>query len=364
VPTELSIDWLPERRLAELQRFIEEHWRRGHVLARNQALIRWQHRSAQPERLSVLVAEEAGGLVAMLGFIAFSACLQGERARGGWMTNWLVVPEHRGRGLGRALVERALDREFDVVGALGGNETTQTVLSRLGFEGRPSMPRWLRIASADALADLLGDHAAAYPEEAWRAWRAHERLGRNSPRAQVTGWSHESAERWDSIFRERFAGTLVGAWRDADHLRRRFVEHPVFSYEILFADTGIAVYRIETVRDSGHSLLRIVDFLAEPGAGDALAAALVDAMERERVVFADFFCASRRFGEPLENAGFVLEGSLPASLPARFQPLDFADRPLASSLWITGRHTGSGRGWRDAADLYVTRSDSDLDRPN
>src|SRR5207237_8748844 len=93
-PLSVRIDWLPLARLPELQAFVDEHWRRGHVLARDADLLRWQHRRrADPESLSVLVAEEGGRLLAMLGWIEFDACLGERRVPGGWMTNWLVVPE-------------------------------------------------------------------------------------------------------------------------------------------------------------------------------------------------------------------------------------------------------------------------------
>ena len=72
----LRIDWLPVSRLEELQAFVDEHWRRGHVLARDAELLRWQHRRrADPETLAVLLAEEDGRIAAMLGWIEFDACV-------------------------------------------------------------------------------------------------------------------------------------------------------------------------------------------------------------------------------------------------------------------------------------------------
>ena len=102
--------------------------------------------------------------------------------------------------------------------------------------------------------------------------------------------------------------------------------------------------------------MRITDLLG----GEALARALVEAAERERVVFADFWCTSAGFGAPFEGLGFVRADRLPEPLPGRFQPLDFSDRPIVSNFWATPRLGVDFAG--DA--LYVTRADSDLDRPN
>ena len=314
------IDWLPLARLAELQAFVDEHWRRGHVLARDGELLRWQHRRrSDPDSLAVLVAEEDGRLLAMLGWIEFDACVGEERVAGGWMTNWLVVPEARGRGLGLALVEHVLGSTYELVGALGANAATRHVLGRAGFAER-GMHRWVRVFDADALRELLG--------------------GRELPRAEAAP--------------EASAGAgFAGACRDAGFFRRRYEEHPRFRYEIV---DGKATYRIEIVAGSSARVMRIVDFLGD----EALARRLAEAAEGEGAVLADFSCTSARFGAPLEAAGFEREDRLPNALPGRFQPLDFSDRPIVSCFWAAPR-LGVDLA---ADDLYVTRADSDLDRPN
>jgi GNAT superfamily N-acetyltransferase len=314
------IDWLPLSRLAELQAFVDEHWRRGHVLARDAELVRWQHRRrSDPDRLAVLAAEEDGRLVAMLGWIEFDACAGVERVPGGWMTNWLVVPEARGRKLGLALVERALEAEYELVGALGANSATRHVLGGLGF-AEVGMFRWVRVFDPDALRELVG--------------------GRELPAAEAPA---EAPGR----------GGIVGACRDEDFVRRRYREHPRFRYEVV---GELAAYRIETVAASSARVMRIVDFLGD----EALARRLAEAAEAAGVVFADFSCTSARYGAPLEAAGFEREDRLGSALPGRFQPLDFSDRPIVSCFW------GAPRLGVDfaAGDLYVTRADSDLDRPN
>jgi GNAT superfamily N-acetyltransferase len=314
------IDWLPLSRLAELQAFVDEHWRRGHVLARDAELLRWQHRRrSDPDRLAVLVAEEDGRIVAMLGWIEFEACVGDERVPGGWMTNWLVVPEARGRRLGLALVERALEAEYEFVGALGANVATRHVLGGFGF-AEVGMFRWVRVFDADALRELVG--------------------GRELPRAEAPAETPGVAG-------------FVGACRDEDFVRRRYREHPRFRYEVV---GELATYRVETVAGSSARVMRIVDFLGD----EALAGRLAEAAEAAGVVFADFSCTSARYGAPLEAAGFEREDRLPSALPGRFQPLDFSDRPIVSCFWAAPPLGVDFAG----GDLYVTRADSDLDRPN
>ncbi|MDX6507690.1 MAG: hypothetical protein QOG06_2334, partial [Gaiellaceae bacterium] len=215
-----EIDWARVERTGELRRFIAERWRPGHVFAGNEELFRWQHRSlTRPERLAVLVAAEGGELVAMLGLVEYDACLGEPRGRGAWMTNWLVVPERRGEGIGAALVERACS-EYALVGALDANQATRRALAG-SFVERPIL-RWALVYDPDAVRALLG---------------------------RDPDWA-EPTDR-------RPVGSFVGACRDEAFLSWRYRQHPRFGYTLLERAGGFAAYRL------AGSVLRVVDFLGD-----------------------------------------------------------------------------------------------------
>jgi GNAT superfamily N-acetyltransferase len=288
----LKIEQAPLERLGALQRFIDERWRRGHVLARDEELLRWQHRSlSEPDRLSILVAEDGGELVAMLGLIEFEACLGTRRGRGAWMTNWLVVPERRGEGIGAALVDRARS-EHVLVGALDANDATRRALAG-SFVERPIL-RWALPYDLDAM-----------------------------PRA--TEWIDASASA---------TGEFVGASRDEEFVAWRYRNHPRFEYTVL---PGFAAYRL------AGNVLRVVDFLG----GEELAEEVADAGRRAGAVYAEFLCHSPGYGAPLEGVGFRRA----RGLPSRFQPLEPAERPEVSCFW----GLGGGEPYVTAADGDLDR---------
>jgi hypothetical protein len=194
------------------------------------------------------------------------------------MTNWLVVPEHRGEGIGAALVERACS-EYELVGALDANDATRRALAD-SFIERPIL-RW------------------ALPYENLRAF-----LGREPEWVEATPGP---------------AGEFAGACRDEEFIAWRYRNHPRFEYTVL---EGFAAYR------PAGKVLRVVDFLGD----EELAQQVAEAGRREGSIYAEFLCHSVAYGTPLEAAGFRQA----RGLPSRFEPLDLGERRDVSCFWGLG----------------------------
>lgn len=368
------IGWCTREEVGALQAFMDLHWQRGHVLARDADLLRWQYRHpGGDDRLAVLVAREAGEILGFLGHIPTAFSRYGERVPGVWLAMWSTAPDARSRRVGLSLLREALAGPWEIVAAVGFNDSVARMFGVLGFDVRDAIPRWVRVVSPAALESLLGGESERYPAQAWAAWRstAAAAAGRPSAAVRVREWNGDVAARWDLAWRERFAPRLVGTWRDAAYLGWRYVEHPRFQYVIRAVEdratgalTGLLVYRVEVVRDRPEKVLRVVELLAEESSGGALAGALLEAAEAAGVAFADFACASDAWAAPLEAAGFAREDRLPAALPSLFQPLDLGRTRLTGGWRLASVTAEETRAFFATAALYVTRSDGDQDRPN
>ena len=306
----MKIDWARADEAPLVQELVDRWWKRGHVLAHDEALLRWQYRfPGDDDRLSVLLARVDGRPVGFLGLVQAPFCRRGELLRGGWLATWTVAEEARETQAGLALLMEAL-REFDVVGCLGFNEQAEAIYRRLGFEVRVPLPRFVALEP------------------------------RGAP-AAAADWDEAA---WDRCWREEFAPSFVGTARDAAFLRRRYLEHPRYRYVLRCAGNALVVHRIQ------DGVVRFVEAL-----GDAdTAAALVGLALHEAgdAWLADFTCVNEAHAEPFVRAGFVPEGSLPELPPDRFEPLGRSPRGLG----------GAFRGVH-AAEIYATRADGDQDRP-
>ena len=335
-----AIDWLTAGEAPALQAFIDEHWQRGHVLARDLPLLRWQYKHPEDDELiSVLGAKIDDRLVAFLGLIQVPFAIAGSPVPGAWLAMWKALPEASERHLGLALLLHALRLRLGGIACLGMNEGAVRIYSGLGFDVVSRLPRWVRPLAPEAL-DALVPGSGRWPAPRHAAVRP-------DPGA----FDGERAERWDSTWTLTFAPRLAGTWRDAAFLRARYVEHPRFTYEVRLTGDGSAVlvYRIEQVRDREERVLRVLECL---GPAEPLVAAMLE--EHADVAFADFYCTDPGPARALEQLGFAREETLPALLPERFQPLEPPGRGLNGVFRIP----------LEGRVLYCTKSDGDQDRPS
>jgi hypothetical protein len=367
-----------------LMRFIDAQWTAGHVLSRDEALLRWQF---DPSRISgpalqgpaVLLAWDREEVVGMLGLTGFDWNAEGVPTTGAWLSQWLVSPENRSRGVAMRLLVETRALGLEVLGTLGANDVSTKVLSTLGWKLIPDLPRWIGVMDhRQAAALVIASDAAVAPETAKRLCQRHRVTGGMTARpsdesVEVVRWTPECAGPWDHFWREQLATKLVGASRDAAYLSWRYLEHPRFRYELRVARRradgsvlGIAVFRVERVRERSERVLRILEFLASSEAEGDLATAIAEAAGEQRVAFADFYCSSPRAARGLEGLGFKLalvERAEPA-FPSRLQPLEGGHSRMTGLVWVPPWQRGNLARVIDAGRLYLTKSDGDQDRPN
>ena len=380
------LDRLPALRLSfcqdgdvpALMKFIGDHWRAGHILSRDEALLRWQF---APTRMpgqaacaaTVLLACLDADIVGMLGLTGSDFNIAGHRFSAVWLSHWFALAAHRRHAVALRLLWAARDLGVDVLATLGANRVADSLLGRLGMDRVPALTRWVGVLDPRTAAALV--QAANRDRSAVDA----EALCRNhliTPAETAAGraiscvpWSAVAIESWDRFWSGWLAPRMVGAARDASYLRWRYTDHPRFEYQLRVAQRddgsieGLAVWRVEQVRGGPKAhVLRILDFIATPSGAAALVPAVVAAGRRAEASFTDFHCSSLEAAEPLRRAGFRAQPTDPESLvfPSRLQPLEAGFHQMVPLARLP-------EGYREMLSdgrLYVTSADCDQDRPN
>lgn len=381
--TKARIEGCKSDEIDELRQFIDGYWRQGHTLAQDEALLRWQFdpsraNSKMFQGLSVLLAWEDGRIVGMLGLIPFDLNLRGVVTPGVWLSQWYAAPATRTRGLGLELLWAARDLGYEAVFALGANEVARTIYSILGFEMLPEMPRFVRVFDVEKTARLLAEAEPKGDPNTFRQLcagytvRAGVQESTNE-RVNVSHWEGPFGADWDSFWTGHLTPLMVGPNKNSSYLNWRYVDHPTFKYEIRMAHEaatgkvmGASVFRVEEVRDHEEKVLRVVEFLSTPEAVGPLAGSVQQSALECGVAFGDFYSTSEQLAAPLRSMGFrryLVDGESPG-FPSRFRPLDPGHDRIAGAFWLSKTLRSSIGELLRLEDFYITKSDSDQDRPN
>ena len=170
------------------------------------------------------------------------------------------------------------------------------------------------------------------------------------------------------VFWEKFRqGISAATDRTAKFLNWRYAKHPLFHYRLLEAKTdgqtrGIAVFRIDPIKDMEQSAARIVEFIAEPEIEEPLLERALECAKEENAILADFFCASEKFGAVFEKFGFC--GRPYSNQIARlFSPIVLSPREISFN-GANCRNELPKDTFQNQELWYVTSGDGDQDRPN
>ncbi len=347
----MNVRWAKSDEVPLLQAYLNVHWRKDHILARDEELFRWQYRKpGAGEDPGVLIAIAEGKILGMMGTISLPMQVSGERIPGSMMALWSVREQDRPKGVGLVLLRELIQQGHAWVGVLGANPaTTLAICGRLGFQTLPKIPRYFRFYREDLLQPfgLTG-----------KEWKISKPVGRNAP--NWVAWSEISEERWDAFWESESEGT-ISVDKRSTYLRWRYLEHPRFQYEMRALmdergfPQGLIVWRIEIASPLGIPVVRVVEWIGLKKTNE-MTEYLDEVGIKSGAAFADYYDTNPHLEGVLEKFGWLEAGKVTEEIPSRFQPIDHAGAPLNGAVLC--RHS------QRHLPLVLTRSDGDQDRPN
>jgi GNAT superfamily N-acetyltransferase len=366
-------------------RFIDAEWRSGHVLSRDEQLLRWQFDCSRVPGWhvagpTVMLAWLGDAIVGMFGLTGCEMTLEGTAGSAVWLSHWFASPRYRGLNVAYGLLRAVLDLGLDVVATNGANPTATKLLRGLQFETVGALPRWIGVVNVSSAARLLADcndglalNAAECICERYRAEIGLAGSAASGSTVEVSPWRDELATAWDHCWKGQVAGRLVGTAREARFVRWRYLHHPRLRYVIRLATRrgdgsviGLAAFRVEQVRGRTEAVMRVVEFLGTPAAQTALARAILQTAGELGVAYVDFYCSSATAARGLEAVGFKQESMTEdqPAFPTRLQPLEKGHFGMTALMRLPPAMRGQLNALVRAGRLYLTKSDGDQDRPN
>jgi hypothetical protein len=359
--------------------FLNEHWAKNHIYVRERPLFDWTFlRNGQREegKYSFAVAEDGGEIVAILGGIPFTFNCLGKSSEAVWIVNYAVRPDHRRGPAALQLLSTFRKPPFQVTIASGLNPATVVIYKVLRGTVLPEMPRHFAVLpeAVDRAAGIL-----QLTHQDWTRQRAESVtnafvLQRNG--SSPAGRGNVVPASWDENDWPAIAAQTVGAARNMDYLKWRYLEHPSFKYQVVSMPegkrTGLAVWRLENIqvetpegRVAVDRLARLVEFMpASEENGRELIGALLSDIRMLGALGVDYYGYHGVSRAILEENGLRSIQTCPdgSSIPSRFQPLDSHGGGILNAMFAQETLPACTDG--PECPWYWTKSDSDQDRPN
>ena len=322
--------------------FIDNYWKKNHILVLSRPLLDWQHLDRQRNRYNFSIARSRKNneIHAITGFIPigqFDPALPQYAFYGAiWKEREDVAPI----GLGISVYYFAC-RELQPYfwGSIGISETG---CKNQGKEIK-EMEHYFLLNPSCAQFNI------AKNVEKYRKYNLKDR----------EGWTccPLSLQDYNALPIESPVFIYIYGLKTKDYYINRFFLHPVYKYHFLAIKEGEIVKAIVVYRKcpaNSSACLRIVDFIGEFTALENVSGSFVSLLEKEQCEYIDFLVAN---GDSIsiEKAGFINKQKTENSIiPNWFEPFVQENKPLNYSFWCY-----------DPGYIPVLfRGDSDQDRPN
>ena len=306
-------------------RFLDAHWEWKLPLVHVPEFFEFYYRplGAAPQ---IAQAEQGGRICAAAGFIRANACESPDI----WASIWAADEAAPGAGMElMAALPRLANARFCAVNNI--RKKVAGLYRFLGFDaGR--LPHYYRLAaqSGHRVARVAAPRILPLPETGLALRRV------------------PSAQALPGMFRLQ---PQLRPFKDYWYLSRRYFAYPFQSYDVWASETGGHLLCTRTVPVNGTNVLRVVDYVGEPGQFWLLGRAIDGLLRGAEAEYAECYCAGVA-PEVMEKAGFCARG-----------PKDEAVIPnyLTPPLYENTEYYYAAQ---PGGAVLMCKADGDQDRPN
>ena len=233
--------------IPEVMRFIDEHWEKNHILAKNRAFFEYE--MVIDGQVNFLIAKEKDTKV-IEGILGFLPCSDDRIRLDLWGVIWETLPNAMPM-LGMELKKRlmVLTGARTDLGVGANAETSVPLLGRIFHYYTAKMKHYYRIADCDTYVIAGINQKVIPPYE-------------DDPELQI--FELKRGDEMEEFF-DFSVVSDVKPYKNAWYYRRRFYEHPIYRYRVWGIRQGVNKAMLVT-RDqecNGRIAVRIVDYIGD-----------------------------------------------------------------------------------------------------
>lgn len=315
--------------IPEIMGFIDEYWKKNHIMSRDRRLFEFQH--VWENEVSFVLSEKDGEINGILGYIPYGAL-----NRDVMLAIW-KARKTADTMLGIKILEFLQSRsDIKSISAPGINPRTRTAYEFLGFK-TGIMKQWYRIYP-------MNTYKIALIKDDGIPKCKHEKSVRIKEYIKFEDLV-DSFSLKECLIREK------KPLKTFDYLERRYFQHPVFKYlkyGIQYEKKKLLVIlRIQPC--NGANVLRIIDGIGDHELFLYFTPMLDKLMEQYRCEYADLY-ETGISEEILADGGWRQTDGSGNIIPEYFSPFEQINVPIYYMSSIS--------------DVVLFKGDGDMDRPN
>ena len=315
-----------------IMEFIDEHWKKGHILGNNKTLFLYQHNMLKDE-LSFVIAENNNNIIdGVLGYIPY-----GKEDRDVMLALW-KVNHTEGPMLGICMLQYLIDNvNARNVSCPGINRKVRGIYEYLGYY-TGEMKHWYRLNNKELyrianVKDFLIPQVYEYEKYKLIKIETFDEL--------ETKYELDNRVKETSVpFKEKW------------YIQTRYFEHPMYKYEVYGIEYEekinlIVIMRITECNDS--KILRVIDCIGNFELLTYITASFDDLLKKYDAEYIDFY----ETGLPdsiFNNAGWLDVKKTENIIPEYFSPYECKNIDIYY--------------FSTQKDMVLFKGDGDQDRPN
>lgn len=314
--------------------------------------IQWQYKNSvfqkEKKEYSILAAFKDDKIMAIDAYLPWKFYIDGKECTAVWDIEWLN--NSKIKGLGRKLVKK-VNESVDLYCGYGYNSYSLKAYENMNFVLNDEIERKIAFLDRDKCLELfsngynnafISSNIANVPEE---PFYLHDTI------------DNISSHYWQNLLQN----TKVTSHKNLDYVQWRFFEHPYIHYTVIsndpIAQNGIAVLRIEQIKNSAHKIARIVDLMPVKDQEQKLLNAIITFCYQREIIFIDFYCISYKIAKTICPKPFIsLNEHKQYNIPMLFQPIEIRERK--SINFVLNKNIDLSFSFDD---IYATKADSDQD---
>lgn len=270
-----------------IMNFIDIHWKKGHILARDLELFRWQFCPADEVNMVIGKDSQSGELYGILGFIRYNFSNQPDISGSIWKKIHCGDPI-----LGLEMEKKV----WEITGcrwwASPGMNDRALRLGVLRGDTARSMHHFYRLGYVE-------DFRIARVEEKKRKDFSADQGVKLVPLSRI--------EKFTEWFSEEYLQTFL-PYKDTHYIRWRYYDHPIYCYDIYgirLPDGRIRSALVcRTVEAEGHKVIRLVDFIGQEEDFGKIGKELDGILQSGDYEYIDFYMYGMDISA-VERAGFT-----------------------------------------------------------